>query len=168
MPYESNKKRLCKGVLLSFSLFFFFMKNMSLVLLLEAFAFMSGSDYVPKNKVHSVSDLICNWLLWVSTERPPLFILKGFYMDFLPCCLWCIYFRKLFHRRWLTGSFPKYTSGFIFTSPHKKMKFSIKDFFVFLRVFSYLLKKSLMESFIFCALNGLKIFKCWVKNLIFD
>ena len=155
---------------MSFSLFFFFMKNMSLVLLLEAFAFMSGSDYVCFPKI-SYTALV----IWYASDYyeslqkdTPLFILKGFYMDFLPCCLCCIYFRKLFHRRWLTGSFPKYTSGFIFTSPHKKMKFSIKDFFVFLRVFSYLLKKLLMESFIFCALNGLQIFKCWIKNPIFD
>ena len=33
-----------------------------------------------------------------------------------------------------------------------KMKFSIKDFFSkCLRIWSYLLKKSLMENFIFCA-----------------
>ena len=42
--------------------------------------------------------------------------------------------------------------------PARKMKFSIKDFFgkcyqirSFLRIWSYLLKKSLMENFIFCA-----------------
>ena len=47
---------------------------------------------------------------------------------------------------------------FSFASLHKKMKFSIKDFFSkgdqirsFLRIFSHLLKKSLMESFSFCA-----------------
>ena len=41
---------------------------------------------------------------------------------------------------------------------HNKMKFSIKDFFSkcdqirsFLRIWSYLLKKSLIENFIFCA-----------------
>ena len=40
-----------------------------------------------------------------------------------------------------------------------KMKFSIKDFFgndqirSFLRIWSQLLKKSLMENFIFCAVN---------------
>ena len=41
---------------------------------------------------------------------------------------------------------------------HKKMKFSINDFFSkcdqtrsLLRILSYLLKKSLMENFIFCA-----------------
>ena len=40
----------------------------------------------------------------------------------------------------------------------QKMKFSIKDFFSkrdlirsFLQIWSYLLKKSLMENFIFCA-----------------
>ena len=43
-------------------------------------------------------------------------------------------------------------------SLHKKMKFSIKDFFSKceqirrkLRICSHLLKKSLMENFIFCA-----------------
>ena len=44
------------------------------------------------------------------------------------------------------------------TSTAQKMKFSIKDFFSkcdqirsFLRIWSHLLKKSLMENFIFCA-----------------
>ena len=48
-------------------------------------------------------------------------------------------------------SFPIYTT--------LKMKFSIKDFFSkcdqihsFLRIWSYLLKKSLMENFIFCVM----------------
>ena len=51
----------------------------------------------------------------------------------------------------------KYVKPF-FQSGHKKIKFSIKDFFskshqirIFLRLWSDLLKKSLMESFIFCA-----------------
>ena len=42
----------------------------------------------------------------------------------------------------------------------QKMKFSIKNFFSkcdqicsFLRIWSHLLKKSLMENFIFCAVN---------------
>ena len=42
----------------------------------------------------------------------------------------------------------------------EKMKSSIKDFFSkcdqirsFLRIWSHLLKKSLMESFVFCAVN---------------
>ena len=34
----------------------------------------------------------------------------------------------------------------------QKMKFSIKDFFSFLRIWSHLLKKSLMENF-FCAVQ---------------
>ena len=45
-----------------------------------------------------------------------------------------------------------------FTSTAQKMKFSIKDFLSkcdqirrFLRIWSHLLKKSLMENFIFCA-----------------
>ena len=37
------------------------------------------------------------------------------------------------------------------------MKFSIKDFFSFLRIFSYLLEKSLMENLIFCALKCLEV-----------
>ena len=48
----------------------------------------------------------------------------------------------------------------------QKMKFSIKDFFSicdqihsFLRIWSHLLKKSSMENFIFCAVNGLKLKK---------
>ena len=47
----------------------------------------------------------------------------------------------------------------------EKMKFSIKDFFSkydqirsFLRIWSYLLKKSLMENFIFCAIRYPRIF----------
>ena len=47
---------------------------------------------------------------------------------------------------------------FVLDSLHKKIKFSIKDFFSkcdqicnFLRIWSHLLKKSLMENFIFCA-----------------
>ena len=47
---------------------------------------------------------------------------------------------------------------------HKKMKFSIKDFFIKcdqirrkLRIWSHLLKKSLMENLIFCALSQKKI-----------
>ena len=49
-----------------------------------------------------------------------------------------------------------YISTFIVTA--QKMKFSIKDFiskydqiYSFLRIWSHLLKKSLMENFIFCA-----------------
>ena len=48
----------------------------------------------------------------------------------------------------------------MFGTLHKKMKFSIKDFFSkcdqirsFLRIWSHLLKKSLMENFIFCAVK---------------
>ena len=33
----------------------------------------------------------------------------------------------------------------------QKMKFSIKDFFSVLRIWSHLLEKSLMENFVFCA-----------------
>ena len=46
--------------------------------------------------------------------------------------------------------------------PAQKMKFSIKDFCStydqirsFLRIWSHVLKKSLMENFIFCAVNSL-------------
>ena len=53
-------------------------------------------------------------------------------------------------------------------SLHKKMKFSIKDFFSkydqirgFLRICSHLLKKSLMDNFIFCAVI-LLFFQCLV------
>ena len=51
--------------------------------------------------------------------------------------------------------------GFFCTETRQKMKFSIKDFFSkcdqirsFLRIWSHLLKKSLMENFIFCAVWG--------------
>ena len=53
----------------------------------------------------------------------------------------------------------------------QKMKFSIKDFLIkcdqirsFLPIWSHLLKKSLMENFIFCAVtlpNNLKLFTSW-------
>ena len=50
-------------------------------------------------------------------------------------------------------------------SLHKKMKFFIKDFFSkydqmrgFLRISSHLLKKSLMENFIFCAVSAIYLF----------
>ena len=46
----------------------------------------------------------------------------------------------------------------------QKMKFSIKDFLSkcnqirrFLRIWSHLLKKSLMEDFIFCAVNYVRL-----------
>ena len=35
----------------------------------------------------------------------------------------------------------------------QKMKFPINDFFSFMRIWSHLLKKSLMENFIFCAVK---------------
>ena len=47
----------------------------------------------------------------------------------------------------------------------QKMKFSIKDFFSksFLRIWSFLLKKSLMENFIFCPVVG--IISYWTFTL---
>ena len=49
----------------------------------------------------------------------------------------------------------------------QKMKFSIEDFFSkcdqirsFLRIWSHLLKKSLMENFIFCAVINLFLINC--------
>ena len=46
----------------------------------------------------------------------------------------------------------------------QKIKFSIKDFFSkcvqirsFLRIWSHLLKKSLIDNFIFCAVKGLTV-----------
>ena len=54
---------------------------------------------------------------------------------------------------------------------HKKMKFFIKDFFSkcdqirsFLRIWSHLLKKSLMENFIFCAVYGPKTLQHLLRN----
>ena len=65
-----------------------------------------------------------------------------------------IFAKKLYYHRSLTGS-----SIRLFT-PCTKMKFSIEDFFSKcyqinrkLRIWSCLLKKSLMENFIFCALT---------------
>ena len=52
----------------------------------------------------------------------------------------------------------------------QKMKFSIKDFFrkcyqirSFLRVWSHLLKKSLMENFIFCAVKYSNLLRTQVE-----
>ena len=55
----------------------------------------------------------------------------------------------------------------------QKMKFSIKDFFSicdqirsFLRIWSHLLKNSLMENFVFCAvLKQRKNYKCFPSHL---
>ena len=48
------------------------------------------------------------------------------------------------------------------------MKFSVKDFFskcdqicCFLQIWSHLLKKSLMENFIFCTMYMLNVFKTY-------
>ena len=63
-------------------------------------------------------------------------------------------------------------NGVLFTA--QKMKFFIKDFFSkcdeicnFLRIWSHLLKKSLMENFIFCAailasVDGVRGMLAWV------
>ena len=58
------------------------------------------------------------------------------------------------------------------TNTAQKMKFSIKDFFSkcnqiqsFLRIWSHLIKKSLMENFIFCAvkqIDGVAMGPRWV------
>ena len=52
------------------------------------------------------------------------------------------------------------------------MKFPIKDFFrkfdqirKKLQIWSHLLKKSLMENFIFCVVSGLVIWKEWKRML---
>ena len=62
-----------------------------------------------------------------------------------------------------------------FSTLHKKMKFSIMDFFSkcdqirsFLRIWSHLLKKSLMEKFIFCAVPvGDIVLRVSDKDIIF-
>ena len=46
-------------------------------------------------------------------------------------------------------------NGKMFAFPKIKMKFSIKDFFSkYDRIWSHLLKISLMENFFFCAVTG--------------
>ena len=64
----------------------------------------------------------------------------------------------------LEDVFRKYRNGTLTTS---KTKLSIKDFFSkcdqirrFLRIWSHLLKKSLIENFIFCAATDVK----WVEG----
>ena len=47
--------------------------------------------------------------------------------------------------------------AFLLNALHKKMKFSIKDVFRKQRIWSHLLKKSLMENFIICAVKPLII-----------
>ena len=49
------------------------------------------------------------------------------------------------------------------------MKFSIKDFFskcyqIWMRIWSHVLKKSLMENFIFCAVIKMKFIKTGVGS----
>ena len=58
---------------------------------------------------------------------------------------------------------------------HKKMKFSIKDFFNKcdqirrkLRIWSHLLKKSLMRNFIFCAAKRFDKFSYDFKHIFSD
>ena len=60
-----------------------------------------------------------------------------------------------------------------YISLHKKMKFSIKDFFskcdqirnflCFLRIWVHLLKKSLIENFIFCTVHPIHILLAWYE-----
>ena len=57
------------------------------------------------------------------------------------------------------------------TFTEQKMKFSIKNFFGkcdqicnFLQIWSHLMKKSLMENFIFCAVLILKILKAQTQK----
>ena len=59
------------------------------------------------------------------------------------------------------------------TYPARKMKFSINDLFSkcdqirsFLRIWSHLLKKSLMENFIFCAIS-IKVFELRLLLVIY-
>ena len=61
-------------------------------------------------------------------------------------------------RKYLAVEKPKLLDNAFINSTAQKMKFSIKDFFnkcdqicSFLRIWSDLLEKSLMENFIFCA-----------------
>ena len=62
---------------------------------------------------------------------------------------------------------------FASNSLHKKMKFSIKDFFSKcdqirrkLRIWSHLLKKSLVENFLFCAVLDICIFILGITNTL--
>ena len=62
---------------------------------------------------------------------------------------------KKVHLRCLTGFWIRF-------SEHKKWSFPLQissDFFSFLRIWSHLLKKSLMENFIFCA-----VFARWIER----
>ena len=59
-------------------------------------------------------------------------------------------------------------------SAAQKMKFSIKDYFSkcdqirsFLRIWSHLLQKSLMENFIFCAVIRNTALKCFTFRAFF-
>ena len=59
-----------------------------------------------------------------------------------------------------SGVFREYKMGILATNTAQRMKFSIKDLFTkcdqirsFLRIWSHLLKKSLVENFIFCAVK---------------
>ena len=56
----------------------------------------------------------------------------------------------------LLSYYPLFTKVLRFLA--QKLKFPIKDFFSFLRIWSHLLKKSLMENFIFCAVLASMLF----------
>ena len=75
-------------------------------------------------------------------------------------CEHCKTFKSTYFEEHLRAAASKYRPD-----TTQKMKFSIKDFFSkcdqirsFLRIWSHLLKKSLMEKFIFCAFSAHALF----------
>ena len=79
--------------------------------------------------------------------------------------LYCTKMRYCHVQLWFREECYKFYAIWIITAfAAQKMKFSIKDFFSKchhirrkLRIWSHLLKKTLMENFIFCPLSGSKL-----------
>ena len=91
-----------------------------------------------------IATIVLTILLWFSSQQE----LSWWFTDttFLSCI----------------GESPQITFCVIISHTAQKMKFSIKDFFSkckysFLRIWSHLLKKSLMKKFIFCTVSFIRL-----------
>ena len=114
----------------------------------------SRNDINPSTANFSASDflllLVCSinpifcwkkflFLLWMACDTTSLsFMICRVKLDKITCICCCVL--------WISIHFNHHG-----TPTALKMKFSIKDFFISLRIWSHLLKKCLMKNFIFCA-----------------
>ena len=97
----------------------------------------------------------------------------GFNLESLLACLYKLHSPKLMGKRFYVSlSLFKYFQNLrLLSNTGQKMTFSIKDFFSkcdqirgFLRIWSHLLKKSLMENFAFCAKQLLRSLDICISN----